>query len=145
VAFLAAIVLAGGVYLLLDRTAAGTSIRAVAANPTGSALCGVDVRKVYALTFALGTGCVGAAAVLVLPFTQLVPLSGETFTIIAFVVVVLGGLGNVLGAMVGGLLIGLTQELGGALFPQQSDLLGVFLVFLLVLFLRPQGMFGRGE
>jgi branched-chain amino acid transport system permease protein len=61
------------------------------------------------------------------------------------VVVVLGGLGNVVGALLGGLLIGLTQELGGVLFPEQSDLLVVFIVFILVLFLRPQGLLGKAE
>ena len=99
----------------------------------------------YTLTFAVGTACVGAAAALVLPFLSLQPATGETFNILAFVVVVLGGLGNVIGALLGGLLIGLTQEIGGVLFPDQSDLLAVFVVFLLVLFLRPQGLLGRAQ
>jgi len=143
IAFGAALALGIALYLLLQRTRLGTAVRAVANNPAGAALVGIDVRRVYVLTFALGTACVGAAAALVLPFLSLQPTTGETFNILAFVVVVLGGLGNVIGALLGGLLIGLVQEVGGVLFPQQSDLLGVFLVFILILFLRPQGLLGR--
>lgn len=142
-AFGAALVLAGGLYLFLRRTRTGTAIRAVAANRQGAELVGVDVRHIYALTFALGTACAGAAGTLVAPFTTIEPTTGSLFTIIAFVVVVLGGLGNVLGALAGGVLIGLTEQLGGVLVPSQSPLLIVFAVFLLVLFLRPRGLFGR--
>jgi branched-chain amino acid transport system permease protein len=142
-AFVAALVLGGVLYLLLRRTRIGTGIRAVAANRQGAALVGVDVRKIYALTFALGTACAGAAGTLVAPFTTIEPTAGQLFNITAFVVVVLGGMGNVLGALVGGLLIGLTEQLGGIYLPGQSPLLPVFIVFVLVLFLRPQGLFGR--
>jgi branched-chain amino acid transport system permease protein len=71
------------------------------------------------------------------------PTTGELFNIIAFVVVVLGGMGNVVGALVGGVLIGLTEQLGALLLPGQSPLLAIFLVFVLVLLFRPQGLFGR--
>jgi branched-chain amino acid transport system permease protein len=145
IAFAGALALAGCLYLLLQRTRLGTAIRAVASNPTGASMVGIDVGRIYMLTFAIGTACVGAAAALVLPFLSLQPTTGETFNILAFVVVVLGGLGNVVGALLGGLLIGLTQELGGVLFPEQSDLLVVFIVFILVLFLRPQGLLGKAE
>jgi branched-chain amino acid transport system permease protein len=79
----------------------------------------------------------------VLPFLSLEPTTGEMFNILAFVIVVLGGLGSVPGALLGGLLIGVTQEVGGVVFVGQSKLLPVFIVFVLVLFLRPQGMFGK--
>lgn len=144
-AFVAALVLAGAVYFVLRRTRIGTAIRAVAANRQGASLIGVDVRKIYALTFALGTACAGAAGTLVAPFTTIQPAAGQMFNIIAFVVVVLGGMGNVLGAVAGGLLIGLTEQLGGIYLPGQSPLLLVFIVFVLVLFLRPQGLFGRSS
>jgi branched-chain amino acid transport system permease protein len=142
-AFAAALVLGGGLYLLLRHSRAGTAIRAVAANREGAALVGVDVRHVHALTFALGTACAGAAGTLVAPFTTIEPTSGSLFTIIAFVVVVLGGMGDVLGALAGGVLIGLAEQLGGVYLPGQSPLLTVFAVFLLVLFLKPRGLFGR--
>lgn len=142
-AFVGALVLAGMLYLLLQRTRTGTSIRAVAANADGAQLVGIDVRRTYVLTFALGTACAGAAGTLVAPFVTITATTGELFNIIAFVVVVLGGMGNVAGALVGGLLIGLTEQLGGVLLPDQSPLLAVFVVFVLVLLLRPQGLFGR--
>ena len=82
---------------------------------------------------------------LVVPFVTVEPTIGELFNIVAFVVVVLGGLGSVPGAVLGGLVIGLTEQLGGLIFPGQSPLLSVFVVFVLVLFLRPQGIFGRPQ
>jgi branched-chain amino acid transport system permease protein len=142
-AFVAALMLAAGLYVFLRRSRVGTAIRAVAANRHGAELVGVDVRHIHALTFALGTACAGAAGTLVAPFTTIEPTTGSLFTIVAFVVVVLGGLGNVLGALAAGVLIGLTEQLGGVLLPDQSPFLAVFAVFLLVLFLRPQGIFGR--
>jgi branched-chain amino acid transport system permease protein len=142
-AFGLAIVLAGLLYLLLQRTRLGTAIRAVAASDSGAQLVGIDTRRIYAATFAIGTACAGAAGVLVAPLVTIEPTTGELFNIIAFVVVVLGGMGNVVGALVGGLLIGLTEQLGALYLPGQSPLLSVFIVFVLVLFLRPQGIFGR--
>jgi branched-chain amino acid transport system permease protein len=140
VAFFGALAIAGAVWALLQRSRTGTAIRAVASNPGGARLVGVDVRRIYVITFGIGTACVGAAAALILPFTPLEPTAGATFTILAFVVVVLGGLGSVPGAILGGLLIGVAQEVGGVVFPAQSKLLAVFIVFLAVLFLRPQGL-----
>lgn len=142
-AFAGAIVLAAIVYFVLNRTSFGTAIRAVAANRQGAALVGIDVRKVYVATFALGTACAGAAGMLVAPFTTITPNAGDQFTIIAFVVAVMGSQGNVIGAVVSGLLIGLVEQFGGVLLPGQSPLLAVFAVFVLVLFLKPQGLFGR--
>ncbi len=142
-AFAVALVLAGLLYLLLQRTRLGTAIRAVAANDSGAQMVGIDTRRIYMATFAIGTACAGAAGVLVAPLVTIEPTTGELFNIIAFVVVVLGGMGNVVGAVVGGLIIGLTEQLGALYLPGQSPLLSVFIVFVLVLFLRPQGLFGR--
>jgi len=141
-AFTVALVLAALLYFLLQRTRLGTAIRAVAANDAGAQMVGIDTRRIYAVTFAIGTACAGAAGVLVAPLVTIEPTTGELFNIIAFVVVVLGGMGNVVGALVGGLLIGLTEQLGALYLPGQSPLLSVFVVFVLVLFLRPQGLFG---
>ncbi|MQA94349.1 MAG: branched-chain amino acid ABC transporter permease [Streptosporangiales bacterium] len=141
-AFAAALALAGALWLILTRTRVGTAIRAVAADPRGAEHVGVDVRRIYALTFALGTACAGAAGTLVAPFATIEPTTGQLFTIVAFVVVVLGGMGNVPGALAGGLVIGLTEQLGGVFLPGQSPMLPVFVVFVLALFLRPQGLFG---
>lgn len=142
-AFVGSLVLAGGLFLLLQRTRLGTAIRAVAANDVGAQMVGIDVRRIYALTFALGTACAGAAGTLVAPLVTIEPTTGSLFNILAFVIVVLGSMGNVVGALVGGLIIGLTEQLGTLLLPSQSPQLSVFIVFVLVLFLRPQGLFGR--
>jgi branched-chain amino acid transport system permease protein len=142
-AFAGAIVLAGLLFLLLQRTRLGTAIRAVAANHSGAELVGIDTRRIYMLTFAIGTACAGAAGALVAPLVTIEPTTGAQFNIIAFVVVVLGGMGNVVGALLSGLVIGLAEQVGGLLLPGQSPLLSVFIVFVLALFLRPQGLFGR--
>lgn len=97
------------------------------------------------ITFAIGTACAGAAGVLVAPLVTIEPVTGALFNIIAFVVVVLGGMGNVVGALLAGLVVGLAEQLGALLLPGQSPLLTVFIVFVLVLLLRPQGLFGRSH
>ncbi|RSN70874.1 MULTISPECIES: branched-chain amino acid ABC transporter permease [Actinomadura] len=142
-AFLGALLIGGLLFWLLRRTRFGTAIRAVAANGQGAELVGLNVRRIHTLTFAIGTACAGAAAVLAAPLVTVTPTLGEQFNITAFVVVVLGGMGNVAGALVGGLLIGLVEQLTTIYMDGQSSLLGVFAVFLVVLFLRPQGLFGR--
>lgn len=142
-AFVGALVLAGVLFLVLQRTRLGTAIRAVAANNAGAQLVGIDTRRIYALTFAIGTACAGAAGTLVAPLVTVEPSTGALFNIVAFVVVVIGGMGNVVGALVGGFIIGLAEQLGTIFLPGQSPLLSVFIVFVLVLFFRPQGLFGR--
>ena len=145
VAFVGALVLAGLLYLLLNRTSYGRAIRAVAASPQGAGLVGINVRSVYAVTFGLGAACAGAAGMLIAPFTTISPTAGEQFNILAFVVVVMGGLGNVMGALIGGLIVGLVEQLGGVAIVGQSPLLGVFILFLLILLIRPQGLFGGSD
>lgn len=142
-AFVGALILAGVLFLVLQRTRLGTAIRAVAANNAGAQLVGIDTRRIYALTFAIGTACAGAAGTLVAPLVTVEPSTGALFNIVAFVVVVIGGMGNVVGALVGGIVIGLAEQLGTIFLPGQSPLLSVFIVFVLVLFFRPQGLFGR--
>lgn len=142
VAFAGAILLAALLTALLQRTRLGLTIRSVAANAQGAQLVGVDTRRVFAVTFGLGTATVGAAGGLVLPFLALTPSTGEQFTILAFVIVVLGGLGSVRGAIFGGLIVGLVQTASGLYLPGTGAQLLVFAVFVLVLFLRPQGLFG---
>jgi branched-chain amino acid transport system permease protein len=142
-AFAGALLLAAALFLVLNRTRLGSAIRAVASNHEGAALVGIDVRKVHVATFAIGTACAGAAGMLVAPFTTVTPSAGDQYTIIAFVVVVMGSKGNALGALVSGLIVGLVEQFGGILLPGQSPLLAVFVVFVLVLFFRPQGLFGR--
>jgi branched-chain amino acid transport system permease protein len=142
IAFVGALLVAVAISLVLSRTSLGLSIRAVAANSRGAELVGVNISRVYALTFGIGSACVAVAGGLLLPFTSLTPSVGEQFTILAFVIVVLGGLGSVAGATVGGLVVGLVQTVGGIYLPGTGSLVLVFAVFLLVLFLRPEGLYG---
>ncbi|WP_295660656.1 branched-chain amino acid ABC transporter permease [uncultured Nocardioides sp.] len=145
IAFAGALLVAVLVTLLLRRTSFGLSIRAVSSNTQGAALVGVNVRRVYALTFGIGAACVAVAGGLLAPILSLTPSVGEQFTILAFVIVVLGGLGSVTGATVGGLVIGLVQTVGALYLPGTGSLVLVFAVFVLVLFFRPQGMFGAAR
>ncbi len=144
-AFLFAVVLTALLYLLLQKTTLGKAIRATAQNKEGARLVGISTDQISLITFGLGVACVGAAAALVLPFLAVDPLVGNTFNITAFVIVVLGGMGSIPGALLGGLIIGLTQELGVVFAPSSTKLLGVFFVFILVLLLRPQGLLGKRE
>lgn len=144
-AFAGALVLVALLWLLLRKTRVGTAIRSVAANPEGARLIGINVKRIYVLTFALGAAAAGAAGTFVATFTTIEPTAGTVFNLTAFVVVVLGGMGNIPGALVGGLIVGLTEQLGGLILPGQSPLLAVFVVFLIVLFAKPQGIFGRAS
>ncbi len=142
-AFIGAIVMVVVLSVILQKTPVGTAVRAVAANPTGASLVGVNIKNIYVLTFAIGGAAIGAAATLIAPFQSITPTTGDVFNLTAFVVVVLGGMGNIAGALVGGFVVGLTEQLAGLIFPGQSPLLSVFVVFLVVLFIRPRGVFGR--
>ncbi len=144
-AFIFAVLLTVALYLLLQRTTLGKAIRATAQNKEGARLVGINTDQISLITFGLGVACVGAAAALVLPFLSVDPLVGNSFNIIAFIIVVLGGMGSIPGALLGGLIIGLTQELGVVFAPSSTKLLGVFFVFILVLLLRPQGLLGKKE
>jgi branched-chain amino acid transport system permease protein len=144
-AFIFAVFLTAVLYLLLQRTTLGKAIRATAQNKEGARLVGISTDRISLITFGLGVACVGAAAALVLPFLSVDPLVGNAFNITAFVIVVLGGMGSIPGALLGGLIIGLTQELGVVFAPSSTKLLGVFFVFILVLLLRPQGLLGKKE
>ncbi|WP_082042949.1 branched-chain amino acid ABC transporter permease [Rhodococcus sp. MEB064] len=141
-AFIGAAVVAIALKSVLERTRLGLSIRAVASNSEGAKLVGVDIGRVYALTFGIGAACVAVAGGLMTPFTSLTPSVGEQFTILAFVIVVLGGLGSVVGAMVGGIVIGLVQTVGALYLPGTGSLILVFAVFVMVLFLKPEGLYG---
>lgn len=145
IAFGGAVLVAVLLTLALKKTSLGLSIRAVSSNSQGAALVGVNVGRVYAMTFGIGSACVAVAGGLVSPFLSLTPSVGEQFTILAFVIVVLGGLGSVVGAMVSGLVIGLVQTVGALYLPGTGSLVLVFVVFVLVLFFRPEGMFGAKQ
>ena len=129
-------------YLFLSKTNTGLAIRATAQNQQSAALMGVDIKKINSLTFALGTCLAGAAGVLLAPSLYLYPTVGEILVVKCFVIVVLGGLGSIPGAIVGGILLGLIESLGSVYVSvAYKDTIG-FVIFLLVLLFKPSGLFG---
>ena len=129
-------------WVLLARTDAGKAIRAVAKDKLGAALVGIDVPHVYAVTFGLGAACLAVAACVLLPSYFVNPRVGNAYVLVAFTVVVLGGMGSVPGAVIGGLFIGVVESLSGLYFGESLGQLGIFLIFILVLLVRPTGLFG---
>jgi branched-chain amino acid transport system permease protein len=127
---------------LMKLTDTGKAIRAVAKEKLGAELSGIDVAHIYAVTFGLGTACLGIAACLLIPTFYVNPTVGQSFILVAFTIVVLGGMGSVTGALIGGLLVGVIESLGGLFFGETLGQLCIFLVFIGVLLVRPTGLFG---
>jgi len=146
IAFLAAMAVAAGLFAFLGRTDVGRAIRATAQDRGAAALMGIDVPAIYRLTFALGSAMTGLAGGLLMPIYSVSPTVGEQFVLVAFVVVVLGGMGSVSGALIGGLLIGVVETFSGFVIDPQWKQAIYFLIFLIVLVVRPAGLFGvRGS
>ena len=129
-------------WAIMRRTDVGKAIRAVAKEKLGAQLAGIEVSHVYAVTFGLGTACVAIAACLLIPTFYVNPSVGEAFVLIAFTIVVLGGMGSVPGALVGGLVIGVVESLSGLFLGESLGQIGIFLIFIAVLLVRPTGLFG---
>ena len=142
-AFGMALVLAAAVYVFLTRTDLGKALRAAADDPEAAGYQGIDVRAMHGLAFGTGIALVAAAGGLLATYYPIEPNVAVNFIVLMFVAVVLGGLGSIPGAFVGGLVIGLVQSLTLLVLPFQLQNTGVFIAFLLVLYLRPQGLFGR--
>jgi branched-chain amino acid transport system permease protein len=142
VAFLAALVLAFLLWALMTWTDLGKAIRAVAREKDGARLVGIRVEHIYAVSFGIGTACVAAAACLLLPTFYVTPQVGYAFVLVAFTTVVLGGMGSFLGALVGGLLLGVVEALCGLFLGESLGQIGIFALFILVLLFRPTGLFG---
>lgn len=142
IAFVGALVLAGLLWALVGWTDLGKAIRAVAREKEGARLVGIRVEHIYAMSFGIGTACVAAAACLLLPTFYVTPQVGYAFVLVAFTTVVLGGMGSFLGALVGGLLLGVVEALCGLFLGESLGQIGIFALFILVLLLRPTGLFG---
>ena len=142
-AFLMALALAVVVYLFLTRTDLGRALRAAADDPEAAGYQGIDVRTMHGVAFGVGIALVAAAGGLLATYHPIEPNVAVNFIVLMFVAVVLGGLGSIPGAFVGGIAIGLVQSLTLLVLPFQLQNVGVFVAFLLVLYLRPQGLFGR--
>ncbi len=142
VAFAGALVFAALLMAVITRTDLGRAIRAVAKEKQGARLMGIDVDHVYAMSFGIGLACLGAAACFLLPAYYVNPQVGSGFVLVAFTIVVLGGMGSFAGALIGGLLIGVVESLGGLVLGESLGQIGIFAIFIAVLLFRPQGLFG---
>ncbi|MFY9895431.1 MAG: branched-chain amino acid ABC transporter permease [Xanthobacteraceae bacterium] len=139
----AAIVFAAALFAFFRFTLVGKAIRACADNHTGALVVGLDVKRLYALTFGLGASCVGAAGTMMVLLVDATPLLGPSYTLLAFVIVITGGLGSMPGALVGGVLIGVTEALAGLLFTPSAKSMFAFGILVLVLLFRPQGILAK--
>jgi len=141
-----AFVVALGITLLLfwffKHTYVGKAIRAVSQDRDAAQLMGIDIGRVYLITFGLGAACAGMAGALLMPSYYAFPMVGTNFVLAAFVIVVLGGMGNVTGAFIGALIIGVVEAVSGVLIAPQLKEAVYFAIFLLVLLLKPSGLFG---
>jgi branched-chain amino acid transport system permease protein len=142
-AFALAVLLGGGLYLLLTRTRWGTAIRAVAVAPGSAPLVGIDVDRVARFAFALGGALAAAGGVIISMYLTFSATAGVVFTMKALVVVIMGGVGNIPGALAAGLILGVVETLVASFIDPGLTLAATYLIFLAVLVLRPSGLFGR--
>ncbi|WP_432346422.1 branched-chain amino acid ABC transporter permease [Shinella yambaruensis] len=142
-AFALAIVLGGGLYLLLTRTLWGTALRAVAVSPTSAPLVGIDVERAARTAFAIGGALAAAGGVVISMYQTFTATAGVVFTMKALIVVIMGGVGNILGALFSGLLLGLVETFVATYVDPGLTLAATYLIFLAILLWRPAGLFGR--
>lgn len=130
-------------YLLVFRTAVGRRLRAAAQDRQAASTLGIDADRMYALAWGIGSACVGVAASLLSNFYYVFPRVGAVFVLVAYVAVALGGFGSIHGALVAGLLIGLLQVISGFFVSSELKFVPVYLLYLVIVLLRPRGLFGR--
>jgi branched-chain amino acid transport system permease protein len=142
VAFTMAMVCGAALWWFMRSSWYGRAMRATAQNPVAAQLVGIDTALMYRLAFAIGVGLTAFGGAIILPYTTVYPSVGGQFVVLMFTAVVLGGLGSVAGAVAGGLAVGIIQSVSGLLFPIQLQNLVLFVVFIAVLALRPEGLVG---
>jgi branched-chain amino acid transport system permease protein len=141
----AALVVAGGLFLFFGYTRPGKAIRACADNQLGAQVVGLDVTGLYALTFGIGSAAVGVAGCLLTLVVDVRPQLAPEYTLLSFIIVIIGGLGSLGGALLGGVLIGVSEALAGFfLLPSMKSMFSYGLL-ILILILRPQGLLGRSR
>lgn len=143
IAFCSALVLVFAIFAFLKNTDIGRAIRATSENRDTAQLLGIDHNRMYITAFAMGTAIAGIAGCLLIPMYSIYPRVGQTFSVITFAVVVLGGLGNTKGAFVSGLLIGIIETLTATYINSNVSQIVVFLVLIVVMLFRPNGLFNR--
>jgi branched-chain amino acid transport system permease protein len=142
-AFGVAVAMALGFLLLFKYSYVGKAVRAVAQDRRSAMLMGINVERIYLLSFGIGTACVGVAGAMLMPMYYTFPTVGTYFVLTAFVVVVLGGMGSMTGACVGGLIIGVIEALSGFFIAPALKEAVYFVIFILMLLFRPSGLFGQ--
>jgi branched-chain amino acid transport system permease protein len=139
----ATLVITAALFVFFRFAPLGKAIRACADNYTGALVVGLNVKRLYALTFGLGAACVGAAGSILVLLVDVTPTLGPALTLLAFIIVITGGLGSMAGAVLGGLLIGFTEAMAGLLFTPSAKSMFSFGLLVLVLLFRPQGILGK--
>jgi branched-chain amino acid transport system permease protein len=142
VACITALGIAGGLYLYLKNTDTGMAIRACAVEKEGAAIVGINVKNIYLFSFGIGIACAAAAGTVLVPFFYVSPTVGSVFVLTAFIIVVLGGMGNFIGALLGGFVIGVAEAIGEIFLPGALKQVVSFVIFILILFFRPMGLMG---
>ena len=143
VSFAGALILTATLLLVVGKTRLGRAIRACAKERQGAKVVGIDVDHIFAMSFGIGLACLGAAACLHLPAYYVNPTVGNGFVLVAFTIVVLGGMGSFVGALLGGFIIGVVESIGGLVLGESLGQIGIFLIFIAVLLFKPQGLFGQ--
>jgi branched-chain amino acid transport system permease protein len=138
-----AIIITVVLYWILNRTSLGANIRAVGQNREAAALCGINVYKIYNITFGLGIASLALTGAMMTPFYYVSPTAGLVLGIKSYVVVVLGGLGSIPGALLAGFLLGLVEAISSQYVTATSAIMFSFLIFIIVLFIRPRGFMGK--
>jgi branched-chain amino acid transport system permease protein len=139
----ASVLLCGALLAFFRFSLVGKAIRAAADNHLGALVVGLNVKHLYALTFGIGTACVAAAGCLLVLMIDVVPALGPAYTLLAFVIVIIGGMGSMAGALLGGVLIGVSEAVAGLLIPPSAKSMFSFGLLIWVLLLRPQGLLGK--
>lgn len=140
---IAALVVSGLLFAFFRYTNTGKAIRACGDNYVGALVVGLNVRHMFALTFGIGTACLGAAGAIMLLLIDVHPYLGPSYTLLAFIIVIVGGLGSLPGALLGGILIGLSEAMAGIILQPSLKSAFSFGLLILVLLLRPQGLLGK--
>ncbi|GAK60509.1 ABC transporter permease protein [Candidatus Vecturithrix granuli] len=141
-AFITSILTTVLLFIFLKKTRSGRAIRAVGQDREAASLMGINIYKIYNIAFGIGIAALGVAGVIIIPLFYLHPFAGDVFDIRAFVIVVLGGLGSVPGALLGGIIIGVIESVAGQYLTMTWATALIYIIFLFMLFLRPQGIFG---
>ena len=139
----AALIVSGLLFAFFHYTLTGKAIRACGDNYTGARVVGLNVRRLYALTFGIGTACLGAAGAIMLLLVDVHPYLGPSYTLLAFIIVIIGGMGSLPGALLGGMLIGISEALAGVILQPSLKSAFSFGLLILVLLVRPQGLLGK--